>query len=556
MAMQPGAGQEGQYGGAPVVVLKEGTEQTRGKDAQSNNIMVGKIISETVKSTFGPRGMDKMLVDSVGDIVVTNDGATILKEMDIEHPTAKMIVEVAETQETEVGDGTTTAVVLAGELLKQAEELLEQDVHPTVVARGYRMAAEKAQEELEEIAIPIDVEDNEFLKKVATTAMTGKGGEVAKEHLASVVIEAIRKVTEKGSNGNYISSDDIKLEKREGGSVEDTELIDGLVVDKEVVHSGMPRRIKDAKVALLNTPLEIEKTEFDAEIRINDPGQLQSFVNEEEKMLKDMVEKVKASGANVLFCQKGIDDMAQHFLSKEGIAAVRRVKKSDMEKLSKATGANIVTNIEDIGEGDLGHAGRVEEEKIGDEDMIFVRECQNPRAVTVLIRGGTEHIVDEVERAIEDCLGVVPAAIRDGKVVPGGGSPEIELAMKLNSFAKNVEGREQLAVEAFVNAMESIPRALAENAGLDPIDILVSLRTSHEEGKGKSYGVDVYSGKVRDLSEEGVVDPFTVKTQAIDSASEVAEMILRIDDVVSSKQGGGEEAGGGMPPGGGGMPMM
>jgi thermosome len=537
-----------QLGGTPVLILKEGTTRTRGRDAQRTNIMVARVIAEAVKSTLGPKGMDKMLVDTIGDVVVTNDGATILKEMDVEHPTAKMMVEVAKTQENEVGDGTTTAVVLAGELLKNAEELLDQDVHPTIIANGYRMAAEKAQEILQEIAESIDVNDDEFLKKIAMTSMTGKGAELAKEYLADLVVKAVRAVAEK-ENGKYIiDTDDIKLEKKEGGAVEDTELINGIVIDKERVHPGMPRKVKDAKIALINAPLEIEKTEFDAEIRITDPNQLKAFIDEEERMLKEMVEKIKASGANVLFCQKGIDDLAQHYLAKEGIFAVRRVKKSDMEKLAKATGATIVTNIDDLSEKDLGYAGIVEEVKIGDDEMVFVRECKDPKSVTILIRGGTEHIVDEVERALEDCLGVVPAAIRDGKVLAGGGAPEIELALRLRDYAKTVGGREQLAIEAFADALEVIPRALAENAGLDPIDMVVALRAKHEkEDKGYRFGLDVYEGEVKDMYSEGIVEPLSVKSQAIDSASEVAVMILRIDDVIaaSGETKKGDEGGAG-----------
>ncbi len=532
-------------GGQPVLIVSEGTRRTRGRDAQRTNIMVARVIAEAVKSTLGPRGMDKMLVDTIGDVVVTNDGATILKEMDVEHPTAKMMVEVAKTQENEVGDGTTTAVVLAGELLKNAEELLEQEVHPTIIASGYRMAAEKAQEILQEIAESIDVENDELLKKIAMTAMTGKGAEMAKEYLAELIVKAVRAVAEKENGAYVIDPDDVKLEKKEGGAVEDTELVNGIVVDKERVHPGMPRRVKDARIALINAPLEIEKTEFDAEIRITDPNQLKAFIDEEERMLREMVEKIKASGANVLFCQKGIDDLAQHYLAKEGIFAVRRVKKSDMEKLAKATGATIVTNISELSEKDLGYAGLVEEVKIGEDEMVFVRDCKDPKSVTILIRGGSEHIVDEVERALEDCLGVVPAAIKDGKVVAGGGAPEIELALRLRDFAKTVGGREQLAIEAFADALEVIPRALAENAGLDPIDMIVALRAKHEKEKnGHRFGLDVYRGEVKDMVSEGIVEPLSVKAQAIDSASEVAVMILRIDDVIAasteSKDKGGE----------------
>jgi thermosome len=547
-----------QLGGQPVLILSDKAQRTYGRDAQRTNILAARIIAEIVKSTLGPRGMDKMLVDSIGDVVVTNDGVTILKEMEVEHPAAKMMVEVAKTQEDEVGDGTTTSVVIAGELLKKAEELLDQDVHPTVIAKGYRMAAEKAEEILNSMAVDIDISDDELLKKVASTAMTGKGAEKAKDYLAELVVKAVKAVAEEMNGEISIDADHIKIEKKVGGGIEDTQLIQGVIIDKERVHPGMPRKVKDAKIALINAPIEIEKTEFDAEIRITDPNQLQAFLDEEERMLRDMVEKVKASGANVLFCQKGIDDLAQHFLAKEGIFAVRRVKKSDMEKLSRATGARIVTSIDDLSSDDLGYAGVVEEVKIGDDEMVFVRECRDPKSVSILIRGGSEHITSEVERAIEDCLGVVPAAIRDKKIVPGGGAPEIEVASKLRDYAKTVGGREQLAIEAFADALEVIPRALAENAGLDPIDMLVDLRSRHEK-EGPNYGLNVYKGEAVDMLKEGVVEPLRVKTQAIASASEVAVMILRIDDVIAAKGLSKEEAGGeggemgGM---GGGMPMM
>ena len=546
-----------QLGGQPVLILSDKAQRTYGRDAQRTNILAARIIAEIVKSTLGPRGMDKMLVDSIGDVVVTNDGVTILKEMEVEHPAAKMMVEVAKTQEDEVGDGTTTSVVIAGELLKKAEELLDQDVHPTVIAKGYRMAAEKAEEILNSMAVDIDISDDELLKKVASTAMTGKGAEKAKDYLAELVVKAVKAVAEEMNGEISIDTDHIKIEKKVGGGIEDTQLIKGVIIDKERVHPGMPRRVKDAKIALINAPIEIEKTEFDAEIRITDPNQLQAFLDEEERMLREMVEKIKASGANVLFCQKGIDDLAQHFLAKEGIFAVRRVKKSDIEKLSRATGARIVTSIDDLSSEDLGYAGIVEEVKIGDDELVEVRECRDPKSVSILIRGGSEHITSEVERAIEDCLGVVPAAIRDRKIVPGGGAPEIEVASKLRDYAKTVGGREQLAIESFADALEVIPRALAENAGLDPIDTLVELRSKHEK-EGPNFGLNVYTGEAVDMLKEGVVEPLRVKTQAIASASEVAVMILRIDDVIAAKGLGKEEAGGEGGEMGGmqGMPMM
>ena len=538
-------------GGQPVLIVSEGTRRTRGRDAQRTNIMVARVIAEAVKSTLGPRGMDKMLVDTIGDVVVTNDGATILKEMDVEHPTAKMMVEVAKTQENEVGDGTTTAVVLAGELLKNAEELLEQEVHPTIIASGYRMAAEKAQEILQEIAESIDVENDELLKKIAMTAMTGKGAEMAKEYLAELIVKAVRAVAEKENGAYVIDPDDVKLEKKEGGAVEDTELVNGIVVDKERVHPGMPRRVKDAKIALINSALEIKKTEVDAKIDILSPEQMQAFMDEEERMLREMVERIKASGANVLFCQKGIDDLAQHYLAKEGIFAVRRVKKSDMEKLARATGATIVTNISELSEKDLGYAGVVEEVKIGEDEMVFVRECRDPKSVTILIRGGSEHVVNEAERAVEDAIGVVCAAVKCGRILAGAGAPEVEAAKRLREYAVSVGGREQLAIEAFADALEAIPRALAENAGMDPIDVLVELRSAHE--KGPEYGYDVLTGRITDAYSAGLVTPLSVKTQAISSATEAAVMILRIDDIIAAskleKGGQGESPPQGMPEG-------
>lgn len=517
-------------GGQPVLILKEGTQRTRGSEARRTNIMVARIIAETLRTTLGPKGMDKMLVDSLGDVTITNDGVTILKEMDIEHPVGKMIVEIAKTQESEVGDGTTTAVVLAGELLKRAEELLDQEVHATLIARGYRMAAEKAREILNEMAHEISPDDTEMLKKVAIMAMTGKGAEKAKEHLASIVVEAVQKVRE----DSVVYRDLIKIEKKAGGGIEDTQLVNGIVLDKEKVHAGMPRSVKEAKIALIKSALEVKKTEVDAKINITAPDQLQAFMDEEERMLRSMVEKIKASGANVVLCQKGIDDLAQHFLAKEGIFAVRRVKESDMKKLAKATGAKIVSSLDDLSSADLGYAGVVEEVKIGDDEMVFVRDCKDPKAVTILVRGGTEHVVNEAERAIEDAIGVVAAAIRAGKVVAGAGAPEVEVALRLRDYAVTVGGREQLAIEAFADAIEAIPRALAENAGLDPIDVLVELRKAHE--KGPDYGYDVTTGELKDTFEAGLITPVCVKTQAISSASEVAVMILRIDDIIAASK--------------------
>jgi len=531
--------------GTPVLILKEGTQRTVGRDAQRLNIMAARVIAEAVRTTLGPKGMDKMLVDSLGDVVITNDGVTILKEMDVEHPAAKMIIEVAKTQEDEVGDGTTTAVVLAGELLKKAEDLLEQDIHPSIICRGYRLAAEKAIEVLNNIAIDVDINDDETLKKIAATAITGKHAEYAIEHLSGIVVDAVRKVAEL-ENGKYVvDEDNIKLEKRQGGGVENTELIDGIVIDKEVVHPGMPKRVKNAKIAVLKAALEVKETETDAEIRITDPEMLQKFIEQEEKMLKDMVDTLVNAGANVVFCQKGIDDLAQYYLAKAGVLAVRRVKQSDIEKIAKATGAKILTDLRDVKPEDLGEAELVEEKKVGDEEMVFIRGCKNPKAVTILIRGGTEHIVDEVERSMQDAIKVCKAALENGKVVAGGGAPEIEASLKIRDWAPTLGGREQLAAESFASALEIIPRSLAENAGLDPIDILVELKKAHE-GDNAFAGVDVFEGKVSDMRDAGVLEPLRVKTQAINSATEVAIMILRIDDVIAAKalekeKGGGED---------------
>jgi thermosome len=535
----------------PIFIMPEGTQRSTGKTAQRNNIMAAKLVAETVRTTLGPKGMDKMIVDSLGDVIITNDGVTILEEMQIEHPAAKMIVEVAKTQEDEVGDGTTTAVVLAGELLKKAEDLLEQDIHPTVIAKGYRIAAEKSQDILRSMAEPVSVKDVQTLRKIAMTAMTGKGAESSKEKLADLTVDAIKHVAEEQNGSIYIDREDVKIEKKVGGSVDDTELVRGIVLDKEKVHSAMPRQVLNAKIALVDSAVEIKNTEIDAKIQITDPNQLQSFLDMEEKMLRDMVAKLEGSGANVVFCQKGIDDLAQHYLSKKGIYAARRVKKSDMEKLAKATGASVVTNLDDLSPKDLGKAGLVEEIKVGDEEMTFVRECRNPKAVTILVKGSTEHVIDEVKRAMDDAIGDVAAALRNGKVVAGAASVEVELAKELRKYSDSLSGREQLAVRSFAEAVEIIPRTLAENAGLDPIDVLTELKSAHDKQK-KWAGINVFTGKVMDAWQNGVIEPLKIKTQAISSASEVAIMILRIDDVIA----GGTKGGAGGPGGPGGMPGM
>ena len=493
-----------------------------------------RIVGEVVKSTLGPRGMDKMLVDSLGDVTVTNDGATVLDEIDVQNPAAKMMVEVAKTQDDEVGDGTTTAVVIAGELLKRAENLLDDEVHPTVIVSGYKKAEEKAMEVLNEISIPVEPDDKASLKKVAMTAMHSKGLGVAREHFADISIEAVKLVAEKRGADWTADIDNIQLTKKEGKSLLDTELIKGIIVDKEVVHPGMPKRVKDARVALLDCALEIEKTEISAEIRINDPTQMKAFLDEETKMMKNMVDKIKAAKANVVLCQKGIDDTTQHFLSKEGILAVRRIKKSDMDKLARATGGKIVTNLEDLRESDLGSAGLVEERKIGDEKMVFIEGCKNPKSVAILIRAGLERLVDEAERALNDSLSVVSDVVTKNKVVAGGGSVEAEVAKRLKEYAIKVGGREQLAIEAFADSIEVVPRTLAENAGLDPIDIMVDIRSAHERKDGLWMGVDVFKGGTKDMQKSGVLEPLKVKEQAIKSATEAASMILRIDDVIAA----------------------
>jgi thermosome len=477
--------------------------------------------------------MDKMLVDSIGDIVITNDGVTILDEMEIEHPAAKMMVEVAKTQNEEVGDGTTTAVVITGELLKRAEELLDQNIHTTVITRGFKIARDEALEILKKISRSVTLDDVGVLRNVARTAMFGKSAEKASPKLAEIVVQAVRQVGKK-VNGRYVvDTEDIKREKKHGGSAEDTELVKGVVIDKEVVHEGMPKRVKNAKIALLDVALEIKETETDAQIRITSPEQMQAFVEQEQKMLKDMVNRVVKSGASVVLCQKGVDDLAQHYLARKGILAARRVKKSDMEALAKATGAKIVSNLADLKAKDLGFARLVEEKKIGEDEMIFVRDCRDPKAVTILVRGSTEHVVDEVDRAIEDAVGAVASTIELGKIVAGAGSPEAEVANKLRKFAERFSGREQMAIQSFADALESIPRALAENAGLDPIDILVKLRAAHEQGR-KNDGINIYEGKIEDAIDMNVIEPLKVKTQAIKSAADAAEMILRIDDVISA----------------------
>ncbi|MFX1398976.1 MAG: thermosome subunit beta [Promethearchaeota archaeon] len=523
-----------QLSGVPILILKEGTERKQGKDAQKNNISAAKAVAEAVRTTLGPKGMDKMLVDGLGDVTITNDGATILDTIDVEHPAAKMIVEVAKTQDDKVGDGTTTSVIIAGELLNLANELMEQSVHPSIIFRGYRKALMKSKEILKDIAINIDINDEETLIKVAETSMNSKLIAGVKNHFAQIAVKSVSQVKEMRGQNINIDLDQIQIIKKEGKSLLDTNSIDGIVVDKEVVHSMMPKSLKGAKIALIDAALEVEKTEFDAEIRIQTPDQINKFVQEEAKMLKKRVQKLKDIGANVIFCQKGVDDKAQNFLASENMITVRRVKKSDMEKLARATKATIVNNIFEISADDLGLAGKVEEKKIGDDKMIFVSECADPKAVSILIRAGIEHVVDEAERMLKDALSVVKAAIEVPFVLPGGGAAEIELAKRLKTYARTIGGREQLAIEIYANALEIIPKTLVENAGYNPVDLIVELRSKHESNDGIAFGVNITSGKPDNMVKLGVIEPLTVLTQAIQSATEVSSMILKIDDVIAA----------------------
>ncbi|MEZ3165323.1 thermosome subunit alpha [Halorubrum sp. RMP-47] len=543
-----------------MIVLSEESQRTSGKDAQNMNITAGKAVAESVRTTLGPKGMDKMLVDSGGSVVVTNDGVTILKEMDIDHPAANMIVEVSETQEEEVGDGTTSAVVVAGELLDQAEELLDQDIHATTLAQGYRQAAEKAKEILDEEAIDVSADDYDTLVEIAETAMTGKGAENSKDLLAELVVDAVLAV----QDDDGIDTENVSVEKVVGSSIDESELVEGVIVDKERVDENMPFAVEDADVALFDGAIEVKETEIDAEVNVTDPDQLQQFLDQEEEQLREMVDHLVDIGADVVFVGDGIDDMAQHYLAQEGILAVRRAKSGDLNRLARATGGRVVSNLDDIESDDLGFAGSVAQKDIGGDERIFVEDVDEAKSVTLILRGGTEHVVDEVERAIDDSLGVVRTTLLDGQVLPGGGAPEAELALQLRDFADSVGGREQLAVEAFADALEVVPRTLAENAGLDPIDSLVDLRSRHDGGEFGA-GLDAYTGDVIDMEAEGVVEPLRVKTQAIESATEAAVMILRIDDVIAAgdlKGGGtddgGDEGGPGGAPGGmgGGMGGM
>ena len=539
-------------GQQPVVFMSEGTKRTRGMEAQRINILVARAVAQAVKSTLGPKGMDKMIVDDLGDITISNDGATILGEMSIEHPAGKMMVEVAKTQDDEVGDGTTTAVVFAGEILHNAERLLDDGIHPSVIIKGYRLAADKAKEAYASIADEVTIKDTKTLTQIALTSMTGKSAESAEE-LADIVVKAVTQVADEKEGKINDDMDNIKLEKKVGASLRDSQMIQGIIVDKEVVHAGMPKKVENAKIALVDAAMEIKGPETEAKIQITDPEQLQAFLDSEEKMLKNMVQKIKDSGATVLLCQKGIDDIAQHYLAKEGIMAIRRVKKSDMDALARATGAKVASRINDLSKSDVGFARLVEERKVAGDAMTFVEGCKNPKAVSILLRGGSEHVADEAERAMHDAIGAVCSALRNGKVVSGGGSSEAEVSMRLREYATTIGGREQLAIEAFADALEVIPKTLAETAGMDTIDMIVNLRSRHKGKEGKYIGVNVYKSCLDNMKTLKVIEPLSVKTQAITSASEVAEMLLRIDDIIA-----GSSKNKGMPPGGmgGGMGGM
>jgi archaeal chaperonin len=541
--------QQGSAGGMPVLILKEGASQTKGRDAQKNNIAAAKLISEVVRSSLGPRGMDKMLVDGLGDVTITNDGATILKEIDVQHPAAKMMVEISKATDNEVGDGTSSVVVLAGALIEKAEELITKDVHPTIIVDGYRKSALKSIEIFNQLAQKIDPGNKSELIRVARTSMQTKLVSRDSDELSEVVVNAGLQVSEPNESAYIIDIDDVKVEKKTGGSLRDTKLIKGIVLDKEVVHGGMPKRIEKAKIALINSALEIEKTEFDAKININSPDQMKMFLEEENKMLKNMVDKIISSGANVAICQKGIDDVAQHYLAKSNVLSVRRVKESDMTKLSRATGARIVNNLEDLSSKDLGSADLVEERKVETDKWVFIEGCKHPKAVTILIRGGSQRVIDEAERSIHDALMVTKDVMEKPSIVAGGGSPESYVAGKLREWSSTLSGREQLAADKFAESLEVIPLALAENAGMDPIDTLTELRSKQTKGS-KWSGIDARAGKVVDMSKLDIVEPLSVKEQIIKSATEVASMILRIDDVIASSKSGGGPPGGGMPPGG------
>ena len=536
--------------GVPVILLKEGTKQSRGKDAQRNNIHAAKLISEIIQTSLGPRGMDKMLVDSIGDITITNDGATILKEIDVQHPAAKMMVEVAKATDSEVGDGTTSSVVLAGALLEKAESLIDDEIHSVIIADGYKKASRKAAEFLNDIAIMIDPKDRQILEKIAHTSMQTKLVSLDATDLARLTVDAVLMIIE-GKNSSFkVNLDNVKVEKKTGGSISDSELVSGIILDKEIVHSGMPRKIDNAKIALISEALEIKKTEFDAKLNISSPNQIKSFMEEESQLLKDMVRTIKSTNANVVLCQKGIDDIVQHFMSKEGILAVRRIKESDMSKLAKSTGGRIVGSVSDLSSSDLGSAQNVEEKRVEEDNWVFIEGCKDPKAISILIRGGSQRVIDEADRSMHDALMVVKDVIEHPRIVYGGGAPEAYIALKLREWAKSLSGREQLAVEKFADAMESIPLALARNAGMNPIDSITQLRAKQNSGE-RYAGIDVINGVVTNFKQLGIVEPLKVKEQIIKSATETANMILRIDNVVAVSRSSSPETPPAMPPPGG-----
>ncbi len=522
-------------GGTPLLILREGTERTKGKSAQKGNIDAAMMIANMVKSSLGPRGMDKMMVDPVGDVVITNDGVTILKKMDVNHPAAKMLIEVAKTQDEECGDGTTTAVVIAGELLKKAVDLVEANIHPTIISNGYREAAKRALRKLDELGIDVKSTDTKMLRDIANTSMISKIISSSREHMADLSVKAVMAIAK--GDGKKINLKNIQVVKRQGASIDDTELIEGVIINRGPVHPSMPKKVEKAKIALLSCSLEIKKTEVNATIKIKDPSQLSAFLLEEENTLKEMVEKVKRTGANVVLVQKGIDEIAQHYMTRAGMYSIRRIKKSDMKNLANSTGATIINQLDDLDKDALGYADLVETRTMGNDEMTFITGCRNPKAVSILLRGGTSHVLDEAERSLEDALNVIAVTVEDGKMVPGGGATFMELSMDLRTYAASVGGREQIAIDAYASALEIVPKVLAENAGLDPIDVLIDLRKAHKDG-GTRHGINVFTGKVSDMTKEKVIEPLRVLKQAISSATETAVMILRIDDVIASKGAG------------------
>jgi archaeal chaperonin len=540
----------------PIVVLKEGTTETKEKDAQRNNITAAKMVAELVRSSLGPRGMDKMLVDTLGDVTITNDGATILKDLDIQHPAAKMMVEVSKSIDNEVGDGTTSSVVVAGSLLEKAEELIDRDVHPIVIVDGYKKCSLKANDILRNISTKVKPDNKDILNKISKTSMFSKMVSANSEHLSNIVVDAILAAADKYEDKFTVDIDNIKVEKKPGGSIDDTSLVQGIIIDKEVVHAGMPKRIQDAKIAVLNSPLEIEKTEFDAKISISSPDQMKSFVDEENNILKRMVDKIVSTGANVVVCQKGIDDIAQHYLAKSNLLAIRRVKESDMAKLARASGARIVTNIDELSADDLGRSKLVEERRVESDKWTFIEGCKDPKSLSILIRGGSQRVVDEAERSVHDALMCVKDVVQHPYIVPGGGASEAVVSQKIREWAGSLPGREQLAAEGFADALESIPLSLARNAGMDVIDTQVHIRSKASSSEKPKFGIDVINATIADITSKDIYEPLIVKQNVINAATETASMILRIDNVIAASKTketprpGGMGGGAGMPDGG------